>query len=120
MRPARRTASGLAVALLVTGCMSDDEPRFGGKRLAERPIEGPAGRFHPSAVRAYWFFNEPYGQRREVHFVATGQRSTHARQARECVEHHLDEDVEAPFCLAYPADAEEISQRDAGDPDDHV
>ncbi|HEX8204594.1 MAG TPA: hypothetical protein VF587_00895 [Solirubrobacteraceae bacterium] len=138
----------MAIVLLAAGCMDDDEPRFGGKELAPRPIEGPPGHFHPSAVRAYWFFNEAYGQRREVHFVATGPRSTHVRQARECVEHHLDEGIEAPFCLAYPTErafraaefsaengqtfkncwsarAEKpadsgISQRDAGDPEDHV
>ena len=70
------------------------------------------------------------------------------RQARECVEHHLERDVDAPFCLAYPTERafaaarfrpsngqtsrncwsaraekpadSEISQRDAGDPDEHV
>jgi hypothetical protein len=93
-----------AAAALCAGCMGEDEPQFGWERLEVRPIEGPPGRFHPSAIRAYRFFNEPYGQRREVHFVATGPRSTHVRQARECVEHHLDEGIEAPFCLAYPSE----------------
>jgi hypothetical protein len=40
-----------------------------------------------------------------VHFVAFGPRSTHVRQAEQCVDHHLEEeeDVAAPFCYAYPS-----------------
>ena len=137
-----------AAVLLAVGCASDDEPRFGAREFPAAPVEGEPGRFHPSAIRAYWFFNEPYGERREIHFIATGPRGTHVRQARECVEHHLEEGVEAPFCLAYPTErafraarftasngqtfrncwsarAEKpadsgISQRPAGDPDEFM
>lgn len=101
--PRLRTLAAAAILLLLPAC-AEDGPRFGGREFPARPAAGPPGRFHPSQVRAYFFFNEPYGQRREVRFVATGPRRTHITQARECVRFHLGREVTAPFCFAYPSE----------------
>ena len=102
MRARAVVVAALLAAGLPTGC-DDDEPPFGGRTFLPRAAETP-GKFDPRLVRGYHYFNEPGGQRREVHFVAPGPRSTHLRQAEQCVEHHLEEeDVAAPFCYAYPS-----------------
>ena len=91
------------MAFVLAGC-GTDEPAFGGKTLPARADPSP-GVFDESQIRGYHYFNEPEGQRREVHFVATGPRSTWVRQAEQCVKHHRDDGVEAPFCYAYASEA---------------
>lgn len=94
-------ALGAALAGLLGSCF-DEGPRFGGHTNPKARAPSTA-KFAPAAVAGYHFFNEPYGQRREVHFLAGGPPSTHERQARECVAYYLDHDVAAPFCFAYPS-----------------
>ena len=102
MRASTVLAVAAALAAVAFGGCDDDEPPFGGRTYPARSVE-TRGKFDPRLVRGYHYFNEPGGQRREVHFVAPGRRSTHLRQAEQCVDHYLEEDVAAPFCYAYPS-----------------
>jgi hypothetical protein len=102
---ARRAAALLAVtlALPLAGCFENDKT-FDGKRLPAGGAPSTPTAFKPSSVRGYWYFNEPYGQRPEVHFIATGPFSAQPHEARLCVEYYLDHDVTAPFCYAYASE----------------
>lgn len=93
----------VAAAIAIGGC-TDDEPNFAGKRLPAGGAPSTPTEFRKSSERGWFYFNEPYGQRREVHFIASGPFSTHPRQTHLCVEHYLDEDVAAPFCYAYASE----------------
>ena len=88
----------------LAGCTTDDEKKFDGRRLPAGGAPSTPTEFKQSSVRGYFYFNEPYGQRREVHFIASGPFSTQPHQARLCVEYYLDHDVEAPFCFAYASE----------------
>jgi hypothetical protein len=103
----RRVAALVAVALAVPlglgGCF-EDEKTFDGKRLPAGGAPSTPTEFKTSSVRGYWYFNEPYGQRREVHFIASGPFSAHPHEAHLCVEYYLDHDVTAPFCYAYASE----------------
>jgi hypothetical protein len=101
-----KIAGGLAAAattVALAGCQ-DTGPPFGGKKYPATGAPSTPTQFKPSSVRGFWYFNEPYGQRREVHFIASGPFAAQPHEARLCVQWYLDHDVTAPFCYAYASE----------------